>query len=82
MIVLRTFSGALAAGTRTSRRAAEGARDAVTVTREDRLAQNERLIREIDEEADMIAREGGGPADTEVEFACACCRPACDGRSC
>lgn len=45
-----------------------------------RLAENERLIREINEEAELLARDQDESRDhgaTEVEFYCACGRADC-----
>ena len=49
--------------------------------RRERLARNERRIREVNEEAELVARDVLGdfdPAETEVEFLCACGRARCD----
>jgi hypothetical protein len=53
-------------------------------SRNQRLADNERLIREANEELEQEATDwtSGAPAselvEYEVEFACACGRPDCD----
>ncbi|MDQ3894230.1 MAG: hypothetical protein M3292_06140 [Actinomycetota bacterium] len=50
--------------------------------RSERLADNERRIREINEDLDLVAHdthEWASDLDTsEVEFLCACGRPDCD----
>jgi hypothetical protein len=52
------------------------------VRRLDRLADNERRIREANEEAELVARDAAGRAtqreSPEVEFYCACGREHCD----
>jgi hypothetical protein len=50
------------------------------MSREDRIAANERIIREANEEAELLARDAGGGADEEVEFHCECGEPDCDVR--
>ena len=46
--------------------------------RRQRLADNERLVRESNWEEALLA--GEGPADEELEFWCACGRPDCRDR--
>jgi hypothetical protein len=50
-------------------------------SRFNRLAENERVIREINEEAELLARDQDESRDhlaaTEVEFYCACGRADC-----
>jgi hypothetical protein len=46
------------------------------------LAENERLLREANEEIEREARESGRVRsdETEIEFFCACGRPDCDAK--
>jgi hypothetical protein len=52
------------------------------MSRFERIAENERKIREVNEEAELVAADEDLPAgtseDTEIEFLCACGRETCD----
>jgi hypothetical protein len=53
-------------------------------TRERQIVENERLLREANEEIEREAledgRQGIRPEETELEFFCTCGRPDCDVR--
>ncbi len=50
-------------------------------SRLNRLAENERMIREVNAEAALVAQdEVADPDEAEVEFFCACGRADCDER--